>query len=215
MVIAARGLSLLIGYALGNFLTAEAVTRKRTGRPCSELGTSGNPGMANVMAHLGFKAGIITLAGDLSKCALACLISYCLFHHSIGRIAVLYAGLGTTLGHDFPIWLKFKGGKGVATSCLAIFLYSPLWGFAANVIGMLVTFATKYLAIGGAVLPAVYVVPMFLFNGREAGFLSLFLALLCLWKHFPGLVRITQGKEEKVDVWGKIEKGLTKKTERG
>ena len=122
-MIAERIGSLLIGYALGNVLTAEIVTRKLTGRPCRELGTTGNPGMANVMAHLGFKPGIITLAGDLGKCALSCLLADLLFTPAIGRIAVLYAGVGCTLGHDFPVWQKFHGGKGVATSCLAIFLF--------------------------------------------------------------------------------------------
>ena len=141
-MIAERIGSLLIGYALGNVLTAEIVTRKLTGRPCRELGTTGNPGMANVMAHLGFKPGIITLAGDLGKCALSCLLADLLFTPAIGRIAVLYAGVGCTLGHDFPVWQKFHGGKGVATSCLAIFLFSPLWGFVSNVFGMLVTFIT-------------------------------------------------------------------------
>lgn len=210
-MIAERIGALLLGYALGNFMTAEVVTRHLTGKPCRELGTTGNPGMANVMANLGFKAGVVTLAGDLGKCALACLLSYLFFAPKVGRIAVLYAGVGCTLGHDFPVWMKFQGGKGVATSCLAIFLYSPLWGFVSNVFGMLVTFVTKYLCVGGAVLPASFVLPMFVFCGKEAGFLSLFLAVVCFMKHLPAIRTIPSGQCEKTDVWGMIKKAILKK----
>ncbi len=203
--------SLLIGYLLGNFMTAEIVTRKITGRPCRELGTSGNPGMANVMAHLGFKPGIFVLAGDLGKCILACGLSYILFREQAGRLSVLYAGVGVTLGHDFPILVKdCAGGKGVAVSCMAIFLYSPFWGLFANVVGMLITFATKYLCIGGAVLPAVFVFPMFLFEGAEAGLLALAIALLCFYKHYPAIRTIPRGTCEKTDIPAAIRKWLRK-----
>lgn len=204
--LAARIGSLILGYLFGNFMTAEIVTRRLTGKPCSELGRTGNPGMANVMANLGFKAGITVLAGDLGKCALACLLAGLSFGRTAGHIAVLYAGVGVTLGHDFPFWVR--GGKGVATSCLAIFLYSPLWGFVANVAGMLVTFATKYLCIGGAVLPALFVIPMFVFDGKEAGFLSLFLAALCFSRHWPAIKTIPSGTCEKTDVVGAIREHL-------
>lgn len=63
----ARIMSLLIGYLCGCVLTAEIVARRLTGKSCSRLGTTGNPGMANVMANLGFVPGIIVLAGDLAK----------------------------------------------------------------------------------------------------------------------------------------------------
>ncbi len=205
MTIIYRILSLLIGYILGNFMTAEIVTRKITGKPCRDLGTTGNPGMANVMAHLGFKPGILVLIGDLSKCILACVCSYLFFHAEAGRIVMLYAGLGVTFGHDFPVLVKdCAGGKGVAVSCMAIFLYSPLWGFVANIVGMLVTFATQYLCVGGAVLPAVFVIPMFLFYGVESGVVSLVIALLCFYKHYPAIRTIPSGTCEKTDVLGAI-----------
>lgn len=70
-----RLLTLVISYLMGSFLTAEVVTRKLTGKPCKELGTTGNPGMANVMAHLGFKPGITVLIGDVLKVVIAMLIT--------------------------------------------------------------------------------------------------------------------------------------------
>ncbi len=207
-----RLISLAFGYLLGNVMTAEIVTRRITGRPCRELGTSGNPGMANVMAHLGFKPGLLVLAGDTGKCILACGLSYMFFGAQIGRMAILYAGLGATIGHDFPALVKdCAGGKGVAVSCMAMFLYAPLLGLSANIIGMLVTFWTKYLCIGGAVLPAVFVIFMFLFDSAEAGILSLITALLCFYKHLPAIMSIPSGTCERTDVWGAVRKRIGKR----
>ncbi len=203
--------ALLIGYLLGNFMTAEIVTRKLTGRPCRELGTSGNPGMANVMAHLGFKAGITVLIGDLGKCILACLIAWLLFHQEIGRLAVLDAGFGATVGHDFPVLVRdCKGGKGVAVSCMAVFLYNPLWGLAANIAGMLIVFATKYLAVGGVAIPAVFTVFMLLFDGKEAALASLVLTVLAFSRHYSSFQKMRSGEYEKTDVPGEIRKKLKK-----
>ena len=65
-------ISLLIGYVLGSFLTAEVVARKYAGKSAANLGETGNPGMANIMASLGFVPGILTLAGDLGKVIRGC-----------------------------------------------------------------------------------------------------------------------------------------------
>ena len=85
-----RFISILIGYAFGCFLTAEAAAAKFAGKKASQLGETGNPGMANIMASLGFLPGIITLAGDLGKVIAAGLISHALFPEA-GWIVVLYA----------------------------------------------------------------------------------------------------------------------------
>ena len=76
----ARLLSILIGYFCGCFLTAELVARKFAGKKAAEVGETGNPGMANIMASLGFWPGIATLLGDMVKCLLAMTVCYLLFH---------------------------------------------------------------------------------------------------------------------------------------
>ena len=204
-----RIISLLIGYACGNFLTAEAVTRRLTGQPCSKLGKTGNPGMANVMSNLGFKAGIIVLAGDVIKTALAMGLSCLLFRNVLGRLAVFYAGFGAVLGHDFPVWQKFKGGKGVACCCTLLILFSP-WGLLAAVIGMITVFITKYLCIGGIVIPAAFILPAFFVYGKEVGCLSIILTLLSALKHWPVLKTIPSGQCEKTDVIGQIKNKIKK-----
>lgn len=219
----ARIICLIIGYICGNFMTAEIVTRRITGKPCSELGTTGNPGMANVMANLGFKPGIIVLAGDLGKTCFAALLSWLLCGMSlhgtdlsvlgmpgIGRIAILYAGLGTTLGHNYPVWMKFHGGKGVATTNMAIFLFSPLWGAVANILGMLIVFGTQYLCVGGVCIPLIFTVAVWLTEGTEAGVLGLILTVIMFTRHWPALKLIPSGQCEKTDVIGAIRRKWTR-----
>ncbi|MEE0955170.1 MAG: glycerol-3-phosphate acyltransferase [Eubacterium sp.] len=196
----ARVLSLLIGYIFGNFLTAYFVVGKITGRSPFEYG-SGNPGMANVMANEGKGLGLMVLAGDILKTVLACILSAIFFLNAVGRICILYAGLGVTLGHNFPIWHSLKGGKGVATTCSAIVLFSPNFGMLANIIGGLVVLFTGWLPLAGVVIPLVYVFPAFYFYGTEAGILSLILLGLMIWAHHHGLLRIIHGQEKKIKLF--------------
>ncbi len=198
-----RVLSVLIGYGFGCFLTAEVVARRFAGKPASELGETGNPGMANMMASLGFWPGIVTLLGDLVKCLVAMTVSYLLFHRS-GWIITMYAGLGCTLGHDFPFWCGFRGGKGVATSSTVIVIYSFLWGLLANVAGMLVTFATKYLCIAGPVIPLFFTLFLFLQGDVEAGILSIVFSLLALYCHAPSIMGIFSKTTSQTDVLGAL-----------
>ena len=197
-------LCLLIGYLFGCILTAELIVKQKTGKSVSEFGT-GNPGMANVMRIFGFKTGAAVLAGDLIKTVAAVLICCLLFGRSsvlpsgkpLGQPAVLWAGLGATLGHNWPIWRRLKGGKGVAVTCMTIFLFSPLWGLVSDVAGMLVVFRTGYLPLGAVVITTLFTVFAGIFYGMEAFIPALVLALIMLSRHYPGLIRSFKGTEEK------------------
>ena len=203
-----RIISLVIGYFCGSFLTAEVVAHKWAGKSAAQLGDTGNPGMANIMASLGFVPGIITLAGDLGKCILAGLVSYGLFRDQ-GWIIVLYAGLGCTLGHDFPFWRHFRGGKGVATTSMAIVLYAFWPGLFANIIGMLVVFLTKYLCIGGPCIPLSFTLIMLFMGRAEAACIGLVLTVLSAYSHGGAVLGIREGKTKQTDVLGAIKKKMT------
>lgn len=205
-----RILSLLIGYCFGCFLTAELMARRIAGKPASKIGETGNPGMANIMINLGFYPGIITLLGDLVKCLIAMTVSFLLFYNA-GWIVTLYAGLGCTLGHDFPFWRRFKGGKGVAVSSAAFIIYSPLWGLLANVAGMLVAIFTKHLNIAGPVIPLFFTIFMFLKRDTEAGILGIVFSLLSICCNLPTILGIFNGTTSKTDVIGAIRKKFKKK----
>ena len=189
-----RLLCLLLGYLCGCFLTAELVARARTGKSAAALGT-GNPGMANLAHELGKGWGAVVLAGDIAKTALAFGLCRALFP-ALGGLSGLWAGLGAVLGHNFPLWRGFRGGKGVAVTCAALILFSPLWGTAACLSGLAVTLLSGWLPLGAVVIPALFVPPAFLCHGREAGLLALILALIMLSRHIRGLGRILRGEEE-------------------
>ena len=116
MALFLRGLCLLAGYLFGGFLTAEVVARCTAGVSARDIGT-GNPGMANIATHLGKKAGLLVLAGDVIKTAVACWFCHQLAPE-LGLTSLLYGGLGAVLGHNWPIWYKGRGGKGVAVTIL-------------------------------------------------------------------------------------------------
>lgn len=189
-------LCLFIGYCFGNFLTAEVVARKYTGKHAAQIG-SGNPGMANIMATVGKKQGFIVLGGDFLKTVLAFVISWLIAGDVLKRDVILWSGFGTLLGHNFPIWNKFRGGKGVAVTCTWLVVFMPLWGTLCCVAGGIVTLVFGYLPLG-AVLIALLAVPAALFteNNTAAGLMLVSLAIM-IYKHRHGLRRIMNGEEER------------------
>lgn len=199
-----RLICLLTGYVFGCFLTGELVARRRTGAGAGRLGT-GNPGMANLAHELGLGWGLLVLLGDVLKTALACLTAWLLSGAALGRLALLWACLGAVLGHNFPFWRKFRGGKGVAVTCAGLILYAPLWGTAACLTGLGVTLATGWLPLGAVVIPAVFLPLACLFCGGEAGLLAAVLTGLMVSRHYHGLGRILRGEEPRKFRPGKSE----------
>ena len=199
-----RAACLAIGYFFGCFLTGALVVRLKTGKSVAEFGT-GNPGMANVTVIFGLKAGLLVLAGDLLKTVLACLLCLLLFggdflkepQLSIGRISCLWGGLGAVLGHNWPFWRKFSGGKGVAVTCMAIFLFSPLWGALADLAGMMTVLITGFLPLGAVVITIVFTLFSFLFISPEACVLAVILMVIMFSRHWKGLIRMVRGEEER------------------
>ena len=190
----------LIGYLFGCFLTAEAVARCKTGKSARGAG-SGNPGMANIARLLGPKWAAVTLFGDVLKTALPCMLCRYVFFPPLGRMAVLYAGLGAALGHGFPFWNRFRGGKSVAVTCSYIVFFSPFWGIPAELLGLLAVALTGYLAVGALLIPLLYLIPVFFVYGTEAGLaVSAGTALLFLL-HRDSLRRLAQGTEKKSDLF--------------
>ena len=168
--------SLLIGYLCGCFLTADVVARAFAHKSVFQIGT-GNPGMANVMARVGKKAGFLVLAGDIIKTLLAFLITWLLYGRSISD-SILWSGLGVLLGHNWPFWHGFKGGKGVTVTCT--------W---------LIIAISGYLPLGAIVLAWLGTVSAFVTRGAEAGIFFAAAALIMTVRHFPGLRGMARGTE--------------------
>lgn len=205
-----RILCLLLGYGFGNILTAEIVVRKIRGKSVFSIGT-GNPGMANVMAQCGFVPGILVLAGDLLKTVIPCVLCRFLLFPAGGAASAAWAGLGCILGHNFPVWNRGKGGKGVSCTCAAIFCIHPLFGLLAMIVGMLAVFATKYLAIGAVLIPLAFLPMAAVLFGTETAVLVAVMALVMFTRHAEGLKKIPGGTEKQVDVLGLIREKIRKK----
>ena len=157
--------------------------------------TTGNPGMANIMAQLGKGAGLLTLAGDTLKTVAACGAAYYATAPLIGQASILYAGLGAVLGHNYPAWAGFRGGKGVAVTCVWLVLYLPFWGTLCCIAGGALVLWLGYLPLGAVVIPALAILPAWLSYGPESGILTLALAIIMFSRHYHGLLRIRQGTE--------------------
>ena len=194
-----RLICLAVGYVFGNFVTAEFVVRRRSGKHASEVGT-GNPGMANVMQQFGFLPGIVVLLGDLMKTLAACLLSRYVLFPALGVTAAYYAGLGAALGHNYPFWMHFQGGKGVSVTCMAVVCCSPLWGFLSCLGGAAGVLLTKSLSLTGVIVPALFTIASFLLYGTEQGLVELAAALLMYIRFAADIRRHFQGGEKKTDI---------------
>lgn len=188
---------LLIGYGFGNFVTAYVVSYWCAGKKPTEMG-SGNPGTANMGAVLGKKYGILTLCGDLLKTILAVFICQLLFP-DLGYLAILYAGIGTTLGHNFPVWQNFRGGKGVAVSVMLGLLFNLKWGVLSLLIALAVMLLTQNLTLPGIAILLSYTVIGFTQYNLEVGCGFAFLTLLSLFSFRHDLTDLIHGRAKKVD----------------
>ena len=149
MMIVARIIALLIGYGFGLFQTGYLYGKSK-GIDIRQQG-SGNAGTTNSLRVLGWKAGIITFAGDLLKAVFAVLLVKLIFHGTYGadtKVLELYAGFGTVLGHNFPCYLQFRGGKGIACTTGVILAVCPPAVICCAVGFLIIVGITRYVSVG-------------------------------------------------------------------
>ena len=154
-MLAARVVSLLIGYIFGMFVSGFFLGKFKH-VDLREKG-SGNVGTTNTARVLGLKYGAITLLCDCLKPVLASLVVWLIFGRAYAghiRLLILYASFGAVLGHDFPAFMKFKGGKGVATSVGLILLCFPQAFPICAVLFFSAVGITRYVSLG-SILAAV------------------------------------------------------------
>src|SRR4051812_557846 len=186
-------LAILVGYLLGSIPFGLLLTRYAGTQDLRSIG-SGNIGATNVLRTGRKGLAAATLLGDLLKGTAAVLIAGTFG----GAEGAMLAGLGAFLGHLFPVWLKFKGGKGVATYIgVLIGLFWP-----AAVVFCLVWLATavtsRYSSLSGLV--AGFVTPIFLWWFDHPALAALFavLTLLLFWVHRENIKRLQAGTEGKI-----------------
>lgn len=182
---AARAVSLLIGYIFGNFLTAYVFVRKKKGHSIFEVGSK-NPGMQNTLASYGKRMAAVVLAGDVIKTLLAMLLCAWLFP-TLSHICEMYALVGVTLGHDYPAWHRFKGGKGVATITAGQIIFAPIPGIISGLVGLLFVLLKCGLDSGALVIAVVFSVIMYFTQSTEIFILSVILTVLMAVRNTVGM----------------------------
>lgn len=187
-------------YFLGSIPFGLILTKILGGVDVRKVG-SGNIGATNVARAAGLSAGVLTLVLDVAKGAGAVLLAEKLSHDS--ALWMMAAAPAALLGHCFPVWLKFKGGKGVATAAGAFALLSPLACLAAIVLFLLVVIFWRYVSLGSvSAAAAMPLLIYFLWAPRHAPplavtFGTLGVALLIVYKHRGNLQRLIDGVEPK------------------
>lgn len=184
---------IIIAYLIGSLNSAILVCKvMKLGDP-REAG-SGNPGATNVLRIAGKKAASIVLAVDVLKGLIPVLLA-----QMLGLTGFLLAcvALAAVVGHIFPVFFKFQGGKGVATAFGAILAISPIVAIIAAIVWGVVVFVTKYISLA-SLISAALVAVLILFM-HIAYFIPLFLiVLLIVWRHKENIDRLRSGTENKI-----------------
>ena len=210
MVIAIRLIALVIGYFFGAFQTGY-IYGKLHGIDIREHG-SGNAGATNTLRTLGMKAGVITFAGDCLKSVVAILLVTHFFGDYFAgdaRVLGLYAGLGAVLGHNFPFYLKFKGGKGIACTAGVVFAVCPQAVPSCLAVFVLCLWLTKYVSLGSILMAALFMIQVVEYNFMgalglpaenilEYDILAIIFGVMAIWRHKANIGRLLAGTENKV-----------------
>lgn len=217
MDIFVRVASLAIGYIFGLFQTAYIIGKVKK-VDIRQMG-SGNAGTTNAMRTLGAKAGILTFIGDCAKTILAVLfcrylvsVLYPEMYGTLRYAIGMYAGFGAVLGHNFPFYLKFKGGKGIAATSGFIIAFGA-WPMIP--IGLVVFFgialATKYVSLSSICLMISFFIELVIFGQLgwygvdgplliEIYVLGFLFAVLAIVRHKANIVRLLNGTENKFGI---------------
>ena len=210
MVIAIRLIALVIGYFFGAFQTGY-IYGKLHGIDIREHG-SGNAGATNTLRTLGMKAGAITFAGDCLKSVAAILLVTHFFGDYFAgdaRVLGLYAGLGAVLGHNFPFYLKFKGGKGIACTAGVVMAVCPQAVPSCLAVFGLCLWLTKYVSLGSILMAALFMIQVVEYNFMgalglpaenvlEYDILAIIFGVMAIWRHKANIGRLLAGTENKV-----------------
>lgn len=189
----------VFSYLLGNISSGILISKLFGAGDIRKHG-SGNAGTTNVLRTLGWLPSVLTLAGDCLKGYIACVIG----KYTGGVIGMLLAGLCVTLGHDFPVFLGFKGGKGIATSLGMILVISPVLALSLLAVELVIVGITRYMSLASISVTFAYpVLNAIIFYGDDYYGWYIFFAIVCgllsLYCHRGNLMRLIRGEENRLD----------------
>ncbi len=190
-------LSCVLAYLIGSVSSGILVSRASNGPDLHKVG-SGNTGASNVQRTMGWKYGLITFACDVMKGILSCVIGGLMTGHHMGS---LLSGFFAVIGHNWPVFFRFKGGKGVATSC-GVMICFPVPAVICYILTVGLIAWKRYISLGSMFLLTLYAVLISLtYNGEWKAFVvvwSVLLALICIGRHHSNIQRLLNGTENKL-----------------
>jgi acyl-phosphate glycerol 3-phosphate acyltransferase len=189
--------TILIGYFLGCFQASYFISKYFHGFDIRNKGT-GNAGASNVVATLGWKTGFITAVIDVLKASTAVWIINALFLESTNLIFLKYlAGCSAVMGHIFPFFMNFKGGKGLASFMGLLFGISPILGISCMLLVIILTLITDYVALASILAYTLFPIYGLFTNLFEMDvfYITLILGVIGVYKHKINIQNIANRKE--------------------
>ena len=202
-----RIICLVIGYIFGLFQTGYIVGKLHH-IDIRQQG-SGNAGSTNAVRVMGWKAGLCTFAGDVLKCVLAiCLTRYIYRDTAYAPMLAMYAGVGATLGHNSPFYLKFKGGKGIAVLAGLVVATHPVLVPIPLTCFLIASILTRYVSLGSLLAATTFFMEIILYgemgglrmslNYRvETYVLACIIMVLAWFRHKENIKRLIAGTENR------------------
>ena len=192
-------LILFFGYLFGSFPSGYLAGRIAKGIDIRSLG-SGSTGATNVLRHIGKRAAITVFLLDVFKGVLSILLAKYLLLNDSWQVAI---GLSTLIGHIWPVWLNWKGGKAVATG-LGIFL-GLSWQVGLATLGVFIIMISLFRIVSLASVSASLALPLIMFLSFSSSnislpflIVSLLAMILVIWRHRENIVRLIRGKEPRI-----------------
>ena len=193
-------LSIIIGYLFGS-LNGSLIIGKVFYKKDIRKHGSGNAGTTNTLRILGKNAAIAVIVIDILKGIIACVIGGLLVGNieTFGYIGMYFAGLAAVIGHNWPIFFSFKGGKGVLTTFTVMLYISPIPALICLGIFIIVVAFTRYVSLGSIVAAAFWPLISFIFNlPITLIILGIFMVALIIVRHKENIVRLINRTEKKL-----------------
>lgn len=194
----------IVAYLIGSVSSAIIVGRVMTGEDIRKKG-SGNAGATNTLRTLGKKAAAIVTVCDCLKAVVAILIAKLIAYLAgmdgyLSDVAVYTAGIGAALGHNFPVYFGFKGGKGILVSMVAMLFADWRIGLAVMVVAILIMAVTRYVSLGSVLGAVLLVVLALIFRIGDTPYIvfCVICAALAVFMHRSNIKRLLSGTENKL-----------------
>jgi len=191
----------LIAYLIGSINFAIIFSKKFAGFDVREKGSK-NAGTTNVLRTVGKKAAILTLICDILKGVVAVLLAMLaakIWKESDVEVLKYLAGLFAIIGHTFPVYYGFKGGKGVATSLGVLLVVNPQIGGICLVFALVIMAATKWVSLGSIAAATLFpILTVFMTDNFGAKVISVIIGLLVIFNHRANIKRLKDGTENKL-----------------